>query len=145
MNDDLQSKVPGWFWVVAALALLWEAAGVASYLYHVSLTPRDIAALDEGQATLMRGTPAWIFGAFAIATWGGLLGALALLLRRRWARALFVISLVAALIQFGWTFLIGKAHELIGPSAAIFPAFIILMAIALVWFATMAARRGLLR
>ena len=145
MNDSVTNPVPGWFWAVAILLLLWGCMGVASYLYHVTLSPEAIAALPAGQAALMNATPPWVNGAFAIATFGGLLGALGLLLRRRWARPLFIVSLVAVVIQFGWIFLVGKAHELAGPSSAIFPAFIILVAIVQVWFAGLAIKRGWLR
>lgn len=145
MNDTTGTKPPTWFWIVAVLALLWEVMGVGSYLYHVSLSPEAIAALPAGQSALMTMTPAWVNGAFAIATFAGLLGALGLLMRRRWASPLLILSLVAVVIQFGWVFGVAKAHELIGPSAAIFPAFIILVAIVLVWFAGVAAKRGWLR
>ena len=139
------SGVPSWFWIVSVLALLWELMGVGSYLYHVTLSPEAIAALPEGQAELMRITPAWVNGAFAVATFGGLLGAVGLLLRRQWARLLFIVSLVAVVVQFGWVFLVGKAHELIGPSSAVFPAFIVAVAAVLVWFAGTSIRRGWLR
>jgi hypothetical protein len=145
MDETAEIKPPSWYRPAAIVAVLWELMGVASYLYHVSLSPEAIAALPPGQATLMTITPAWVNGAFAIATFGGLLGALGLVLRRRWARALLIVSLIAVIIQFGWTFAVGKAHELIGPSAAGFPAFIILVAILLVWFAGVATRRGWLR
>lgn len=145
MTDAIETKPPTWYWVVAILALLWEAMGVASYLYHVSLTAADIDALPGGQAALMRMTPAWVNGAFAVATWGGLLGALGLLLRRRWARALLIVSLIAIVVQFGWVFAVAKAHVLIGSSSIIFPAVIFLIGIVLVWFAGVATRRGWLR
>jgi len=139
------AKLPKWYWVASVLALLWTAMGVASYLYHVTLSPDGIAALPAGQAKLMNMTPAWVNGAFAIATWGGLLGAIGLLLRRRWARGLFVLSLIALLIQFGWVFLVARSHELIGPSSALFPAIIAALGIILIWFASDAAKRGWLR
>lgn len=145
MNQYSPLRPPMWFWIVAIAGLLWELMGVASYLYHVTLTPEAIAALPAGQAALMRMTPPWVNAAFAIATWGGLAGALGLVLRRRWARPLLILSLVAIVIQFGWVFLIAKSHELIGPSSAIFPAVIILIAIVLVWFAGLAIKRGWLR
>ncbi len=138
-------KLPAWFWIVAGVALLWELMGVGSYLYHVTLSDAALAALPEGQRQLMEATPPWVFGAFAIAVFSGLLGAIGLLLRRKWATPPFVLSLIAVVIQFGWTFAIGKAHELIGPSAAIFPAFIVAMAVLLAWFSAHVAKRGWLR
>lgn len=145
MTEDAGVKLPGWFWVVAVLALLWELMGVGSYLYHVTLSEADIAALPEGQRRLMAIIPPWILGAFAIAVFSGLLGAIALLARRRWARPLFVLSLIAVVVQFGWEFAVAKAHELLGASSAIFPAIIIVVAALLVWFSGLAIKRGWLR
>lgn len=145
MNDVNAIKPPAWFWVVAILALIWELFGVASYLYHVTLSADALQALPEGQRRLMEITPAWVNAAFAIATWGGLLGALGLVLRRKWARSLLLVSVLAIVVQFSWVFLVGKATELIGPSAAVFPAFILAVGLFLWWFAGLATRRGWLR
>lgn len=139
------ARPPGWFWIIAIFALLWELMGVGSYLYHVTLTDAQIDALPAGQAELMRVTPAWIDGAFAIATWGGLLGAIGLLLRRRWSRALLLVSVIAAAIQFGYIFTLGRGFELVGTEGAVFPVVIVLMGALLVWFADHAAKRAWLR
>lgn len=145
MNAIFGSKPPAWFWVVAVLALAWEIMGVGSFVMHVRMTPEEIAALPQGQAALMQATPPWVYGFFALATVGGLLGAIGLLMRRLWARPLLIASLVGIIVQFGWTFAIGKAHELIGPSAAYFPIGIFLIGVFLVWFAGHSAKRGWLR
>ncbi len=138
-------KPPTWFWAVAIIGLIWELFGVASYLYHVTLSADTLQALPEGQRRLMEITPTWVNGAFAIATWSGLAGAIGLVLRRKWAQPLLLVSLLAIVVQFGWVFLVGKAHELIGPSAIGLPAFIFAVGLFLWWFARFASRRGWLR
>jgi len=145
VDDASTNKAPAWYWVVAAAALIWEIFGVGSYLYHVTLTPEALQALPDGQRQLMERTPAWVNGVFAIAVFGGLLGALGLLLRRRWAQALLLVSVVAIAVQFGWVFLVGRAHELIGPSSIGFPVFIFVVGVALWWFAGRARSRRWLR
>ncbi|MCJ8159538.1 hypothetical protein [Sphingomonas sp. LaA6.9] len=145
MSENTGYKAPIWFWVVAVLGLLWELMGVGSYLYHVTLSPEGLAALPQGQRDLMNATPVWVTAAFAIAVFSGLAGGLGLVLRRRWARPLLVLSVVAAILQFGWVFLVFRAHETLGPSSAAFPAFIIVMGVFLAWFAGHATKRGWLR
>jgi hypothetical protein len=145
MATTYSERVPTWFWIVSGLALLWEAMGCYAYLAQSSMDAAQLAALPEAQQQLMSNVPAWVTAAFALATWGGLAGAIGLLLRRTWARALFIVSLVAALVQFGWWFLIAGAAAVIGPSAYAMPATVIVVAVLLVWFATMAIRRGWLR
>lgn len=138
-------RVPGWYWAVAAIALLWEAMGCFAYVTQVSMDAAALAQLPAAQRDLWMAMPAWVTGAYAIAVWGGLLGAIGLLLRRNWARLAFAASLVAVVVQFGWTFLATPALTTIGASAAAFPAFIVLMAAALLWFSGLAAKRGWLR
>jgi hypothetical protein len=138
-------RVPAWFWIVSSLALLWEAAGCFAYVTQVSMTADQLAALPEGQRQLFTSMPVWVTSAYAVATWGGLLAAILLLMRRRLATALFAISLIAVLVQFGWSFLIADAARVIGPSAYGLPAFIIVAAILLLWFSSFAAKRGWLR
>lgn len=145
MSDTVPAKVPAWFWIVAVLALLWELMGIASYMHHVSMTAADVARLTPGEQRMHAMMPPWVTAAFAIAVFSGALGAITLLLRRRWALLLFVISLVAAVCQFGWAFLVAKAHQVVGPHAALLPAVIIGIALLLVWFASFAGKRGWLR
>ena len=90
--------------------------------------------------------PGWVTGAYAVAVWISLAGAVALLLRRRLARTAYIVSLIAVLVQFGWVFL---ATPILGlyplAEAVTFPLVIVVLGIALVWFSNMAARRGWLR
>lgn len=145
MATTYENRVPAWFWIISGLALLWEAMGCYAYVTEVSMSAAQLSALPEGQQQLMRNVPVWATAAFAIATWGGLAGAAGLLLRRSWARLLLIVSLIAALVQFGWWFLIAKAAAVIGSSAYTMPVTVIVVAVVLVWFATMAMKRGWLR
>ena len=145
MATAYENRVPAWFWIVSGLALLWEAMGCYAYVTQVSMTADQLTAMPEGQRELWASMPAWVTAAYAIAVWGGLLGAIALLLRRGWALPLFAISLLAVLVQFGWSFLIAGAAEKVGSSAYALPAAIIVIGALLVWFASTASRRGWLR
>lgn len=138
-------RVPGWYWAVAVLALLWEAMGCFAYVTQVSMDSAALAQLPAAQRDLWMAMPAWVTGAYAVAVWSGLAGAAGLLLRRDWARLAFAASLVAVIVQFGWTFLATPILTTIGTSAAAFPAFILLVAALLLWFSLAAAKRGWLR
>lgn len=145
MATAYQDRVPGWFWAVAGLALVWEAFGCFAYVTQVSMSAEQLAALPDGQRQLFEAMPTWVTAAYGIATWGGLLAAIFLLMRRRWATTLFVVSLIAVLCQFGWSFLVADAAQVIGPSAYGLPATIIAIGAVLVWFSSHAAKRGWLR
>ncbi len=145
MDAETRRTVPGWYWAVAGLAALWEAGGCYAYLTQVSMKAADMGALPAAQRDLWLAMPVWIWCAYAIAVWVGLSGALGLLMRQRWARLAFILSLLAAIVQFGWTFLVRNALSALGAPAAILPAAIILIGAFLVWFAGAAARSGGLR
>lgn len=115
------------------------------YLSQVSMDEARMAALPEGQRILIESAPGWQTGAFAIAVFSGLFGSIGLLMRKMWSRVLFIISLLAVLVQFAWSFLIADALGLLGQSALILPLFIIVIAVLLVYCSTIGARRGWLR
>lgn len=145
MATTYPDRVPVWFWIVSGLALLWEGMGCYAYLMQVTMNAKDLAQLPEGQRQMWEAMPIWVVGAYAVAVWAGLLGAVALLMRRQWAKPMFLLSLIGVLIQFGWAFLVAGAAEKIGTGAYALPAAIIAIAVLLVWFSSMAANRAWLR
>ena len=144
MTDIRDARPPAWFWIVAALGLLWELFGVAMYLMHVGVLPNS-QEMSEAERSLMESSPVWVTGLFAIGVFGGALGALGLVLRKRWARPLLILSLVAVILQFGGWLLATDAIRVIGPPVFAMPAVIVAVAILLAWLATVGVRRGWLR
>ena len=139
-------SVPKWFPLLGIVLLLWGAAGVFAF-YSQLTTPYETMVADIGKpaADCIRGMPAWLWWIYGIAVWSAVFGAIALLLRRTWAQPLYLLSMVSVIVQFGHSFLVQKIHVILGPSAAIFPAFIIAMAIFQLWFTTAAKKKGWLR
>jgi hypothetical protein len=146
MNDVSEPRsVPAWYWLVAALALLFEAFGCYNYLTYVSVTPEQVATMPLDQQAVMSATPWWLTAAYGTAVWIGLAGALLLLFRRRHAELLLLISLVAVLIQFGGILLVPRLRDL-SPTDSFGPAIVIaLVAYGLWHFARLARKRGWLR
>lgn len=141
MNDGIDLRPPAWFWIVAVLGLLWELFGVAMYLMHVGVLPNS-QEMSEAERSLMESSPMWVTGLFAIGVFAGALGALGLVLRKRWARPLLILSLIAVILQFGGWLLATDAISVIGPSVFVMPAVIVLVALLLAWLATVGIRRG---
>jgi hypothetical protein len=79
--------------------------------------------------------PGWAWAAYALAVWAGTLGALALLMRRRWAVTLFALSLAGVVVQFGWTFLGTDIVARKGAVTAAFPMVIALIGTFQLWWA----------
>lgn len=134
--------VPKWYWAVAVVALLWALAGCFAYVTQVGMSAEDLARLPQAQQDIWNAMPAWVTAAYAVAVWAGLGGAIGLLLRKAWARPLYLLSLLGIVVQFGWVFLATDILTTVGPSSAAFPAFILIAGVALVWFADHSRKRS---
>jgi len=136
------TKPPKWFWILSILGLLWNALGAFAYLGQAYMTDEMKAALPEEQLTLMEQTPSWVTAAFAIAVWGGLLGCIALLLRKRWAKPVLLISLIGIFAQMAYSFFMTNASEVYGPvQAIVMPILVMLIGILLYVFSGIAIKR----
>ncbi len=131
---------PAWFRIVALLAVLWNAFGVFQYLSSVGLFGDPLSGLTDAQRAAAQSIPAAIIGAFAIGTFAGLFGSLGLLLRKRWAFPLLVLSLLALAALEGWIVFLSGALEVFGGIAL--PATIVVVALLLAWLAWHARQRG---
>ena len=146
MGESTASGPPAWYWVVAVLALLWEATGCYFYVVQVSLDGTDLAALPPLQAAAFAAMKPWQWAMFAIAVWSGLAGAIGLLIRnRRLAVGGLWLSLIAALVQYGYAFTTPEIRAIPAAEALPLPISIGVIGLALVLFAGSAANRGWLR
>jgi hypothetical protein len=134
-----------WFKPVSVLLLLWSLTGIAAYLAQVTMNMAELAKSDPYQAHMFEQMPQWAWSAYAIAVWSELLGAIALLFKRKWATPLFLISLLAVLVQFSYAFTMTDLLAVKGLGAAIFPVVIVVIGLAQWLFARSAQAKGLLR
>ncbi|MBU6269454.1 MAG: sugar transporter [Sphingomonadales bacterium] len=122
------------FWLIATLILLWSLAGLFAWYSQSHANLAELAKSDPDSARAFGTMPRWAWAAYALATWAGVAGAVALLARSRHAAALFMLSLLGVVAQFGWSFLGSGILAAKGPGAAVFPIVIALIAVAeIVW------------
>ena len=138
----VRQQPAGWFWWVSALLTLWGLLGCYFCLRQFLYGAEAMGPADEYQRALYASLPAWYDYVYAVATGAALLGGLALLRRLTAARALFVISLVAVIIQFGWLFATTDLLVAKGIATVIFPLIILGIAIYSISFAAKARRHG---
>jgi hypothetical protein len=136
------NKPPIWFWIVSALALLWNLAGVMAYLGQAYMSIETLEQMSQAERLLYESQPAWVTGAFAVAVWGGALGCIALMLKKKWAKPVFIISLIGILAQMSHSFFISNNFEVYGPGAMIMPIMVLIIGIALVLLANTAIKKG---
>ncbi len=145
MNMVHQAKAPIWFWIVGVIALLWNGIGVLAYLQQVMMSAEQFAALPEVQRDLLSTQPVWVTAAFAIAVFAGFVASICWLLRKRIAVRLFLVSLLAVIVQFSSYFIIDGYREYMAGQGWLMPALIVLFAIAFLLIAWQAEKKGLLR
>lgn len=137
---------PAWYMVAALAALMWNLLGLAMFAMHYTLSPEALAALPAAQQSLYAAFPWWSWAAYGIAVVAGALGSLMLVLRRRPASWLLLVSLLGVIVQFVYQAVLSQAVALLGPVQALgLPLFILVVAALLYWFARRAAAHGWLR
>ena len=146
MVDSLDAR-PGFsFWLIGAVALLWNLFGLMLYVMQVSATPEQLAVkYTAEQVELMLSTPPWAISMTAIATTAGVIGCILLLLRRAMSSSVFIISFVALLIQDLYTFGMTDTVAVFGPGPMAIQAAVLIIAIFLIWYARRETAAGILR
>lgn len=141
MSESMKLKAPGWFTVVAVVALIWNLLGVSAYIMQALMSPQALAALPEAQRELIENTPSWATAAFAIAVHGGALGSLLLLLKKNLAGLFLQLSLAGVVVQMYHSFFISNSFEVFGPGGMVMPVMVLLIAVYLVVLAAKAKAR----
>lgn len=134
------TKPPVWFWVIGIIALLWNLMGVNAYLQQAYRTEAFTAMLTTEQLDMVNNTPAWAVAAFATAVFAGALGSIALLLRKNWAKQLFLLSILAILVQLTYAFFFSDAIEMFGPP--VMPILALVVLLFLVWYSNRSITKG---
>ena len=130
------------FRVIAFIALVWNLIGLAMFVVQVRLTPEMVAAMPAAQQQVHAATPPWVNIAFGVAVVFGVLGSLALLLGKRLAPPLFMVSLLAIVVQMVGAYAVTPAWQVYGPAGLAMPVMLVVIAAYLYWYAQKAATKG---
>ena len=142
MSEQQKVFVPARFWVIAAIALLWNIMGCAILYSEVFAQEAMMESMTDVQKEWVRSTPSWIYIVFAISVSTGVAGSICLLMRKKLSVPLFAISFVAVLIQMVYTMLIAGGLQIMGPSGAVMPALVVILAIAWLLFSLFSKGKG---
>jgi hypothetical protein len=126
----------------ATASLLFMGLGCISYLMHVLANP---ATMPLDQRAAWEAEPAWVTGAYAVAVWVGLAGGLMLLLRRKQAEWLMMISLVAVLVWLAGLILVSPLRDSLSANDLIVALLVTALTWTIFWFARHSRQRGWLR
>jgi hypothetical protein len=142
-TDD--GRTPWHLWAMGIFALLWSAMGALDYVMTQTGNEAYLSGFTPEQITFFTGFPAWVDATWAIAVWGGVLGALLLLLRRRYAVWVFLASLIAMTITAFQNYALSNGMEVMGDAFSLgFTAVIFLLALAFFLYARAMGKQKLL-
>src|SRR5689334_15480964 len=110
MNHDGRAGAPMHLWIVGVLALLWNGFGCYDYFMTRTRGAAYIEAMMPGydSAAIMdyiNGFPIWASAGWGLGVWGGLLGAILLLMRHRHAVTALGLSMIGAIVGLGYQIL----------------------------------------
>lgn len=132
------------YWLISILALFWNFMGIIAYLGQAYISDDALKMLPEENQLYFSNVPAWVTAAFAVAVFGGFLGAIGLIIRKKWAYFLFVISFLALVAQHVYNFFIQNYIEMTG-SQMILPIVTFIVALFLIYFSKQKSQQGVLR
>lgn len=134
-------KTPWHLWVVGGLGVLWNGFGATDFT--LSLLARDawFAALKVPAevAAQVAGLPGWMWVVWMLGVYGGLAGAVSLLLRRKLAVPAFAVSLFGAAVSAF------HGYALSGEPPQPLPGIIAVLAGLQLWYAHVQTKKGVLR
>lgn len=138
MNDKAVTRVHWSFWVISAIALVWNVLG--SVNFFMQMNPDMLDAYRESERAIIQGRPAWATAGFAIAVIVGALGSLLLLLRKSAATYLFVASLVGVVVTMVHT--LSVDYDFTSGEILVMVVMPLVVAALLVWYSKHAEGRG---
>ena len=139
---DVTVAVPGWYRVVAIVALLWNLMGCAAFAMEIFAPEMVLKTMTAEQQEWARSIPGWIYVVYGVAVFTGVAGSLGLIIRKGWSVPLFAVCLAAVLVQMGYSFIIAGGIEVLGTVDLIMPAVVIVLAGILLWFSWSARDKG---
>lgn len=134
--------VPAWYMAAAIASLLFMALGCIMYMMHVTADP---ASMPIEQRLAWDAEPVWVTAAYAVAVWVGALGALMLVMRRKWAELLLLVSLVAVLVWLAGLLLVSGLRENMTANDLLVAIVVTAITWTIFWFGRQSKQRGWLR
>lgn len=139
------ARRPWHLWVIGIVALIWSLIGVMDYLMTQSRNEQYMSQFTSEQLEYFYGIPWWMVSVWAIAVWGGLLGAVLLLLRKRLAVWVFLVSLIGVVLNTLYSYGLPEGREIMGDAfSVIFTIVIFLFSLGLYLYTHTLAKRNIL-
>lgn len=139
------TSTPWHLWVVGGLGFLWNAMGAFDYLMTQTQNEGYMGQFTPEQLEFFYGFPGWVVAFWALAVWGGVLGTILLLLRKKLAVWVFLVSFVSMVVTTVRNYVFADGMEVTGGGVAmIFTVLIFLFALGFWLYSAAMEKRGVL-
>ena len=143
MDDHFTPRpLARWYTPAAVVSLLLMLLGCLAYGMHLMTDP---AVLPLDQRAMFDAEPAWGPAALGIAAALGTVGSLFLIVRRKAAEPLLLLSLLGTLIWFASLFAVAPLRDLLSTSDIAAAIVVLALSWTIFWFARHSRQRGWLR
>ena len=145
--NSMTVRTPWHLWVVGGLSLLWNGFGGDLYLMTQMGGEEFLRSMGSTQAAIdwQASMPAWMNALWAIGVWGGVLGAVLLLMRMKWAMYAFLASLAAMVISLVASLTVFNGMNVYTTAELVQTAVLTFIAIGFLLYSRMMVRKGVLR
>ena len=141
----VSDRSPMQVWIVGFLALIWNAIGAFDYVMTETHNAAYLAGLSPKVLEYIDNFPAWATAVWALAVWGGVVGSILLLLRKRLAVWVFGVSLVAMVLTTVYQYGLSNGLEVMtGAGPKVFTCVIFVIALGLFLYSRRLAAKGIL-
>lgn len=139
-------KTPWHLWLVGVIALLFNSIGVFDFVMSMAqgATYQASAGMTPDQIAHYQQMPGWMTAVWAVGVFGAFGASILLLLRRRQALPVFIVSLAAFLVSLLYTYVLTNGGAVMGPQMAITSAVIAGLLVFFAWYSRFMALRGAL-
>jgi hypothetical protein len=144
MGTATNVSMPWHGWILGGLLLLYGLA--AAFDHGMSVAQGEAwyraSGMSDMQVGYFSAQPAWAIAGWTLSVWGGLLGALAMLLRRRLAGMLFALATAGGLVHIAYLLVLTDGREAMGVLWAMPLVLTALMALMVPYSRYLARRRA---
>lgn len=150
MATTAQVRAPAHLWIVGTLALLWNCLGAYDYvmtrMHNLAYIAKSMPGVDPNAALAwVDGMPMYAKIGWALGVWTGLLGAVLLLLRSRYAPWAFAVSMLGIVLGMGYQLLAAPVLPGAGDAGKVMQYVVIVVGAALVVYTQAMVKRRVLR
>ena len=145
MATTADARVPAHLWIIGILSLLWNAFGCYDYVMTETGNQAYLSQFPPEMMTYVDSLPAWTTATWALGVWGGLIGAILLLMRNRYAVWAYAVSLFGAVVGLGYQMFMTEVPAVMSEGfMGVMPWVIIAVAAFQAWYSLQQDKKGVL-